>query len=152
MNAPSEPFSTRIKVCFSDIDNAGIVYYPRFLHYFHLAMEEFFINELQIDFADVLHTRNVSLPTVHIEADFRQKLKYGDRIDMEVRILELGRSSIRWGYKGYRQVGGEGLVVEGNNVTVCVRTDSFEKIDVPDWLRAGLDAYTARLETARSPS
>ncbi len=89
-------------MCFSDIDNAGIVYYPRFLHYFHLAMEEFFINELGVDFADVLHERNVSLPTVHIEADFRQRLRYGDRIDMEVRVLEVGRSSIRWGYKGHR--------------------------------------------------
>lgn len=85
--------------------------------------EEFFINELGIDFADVLHERNVSLPTVHLEADFRQRLKYGDRIDMEVRILELGRSSIRWGYKGYR---------------------------VPDWLRQGPADYTARLEPARS--
>lgn len=148
MKAPSGAFRTRIKVCFSDIDNAGIVYYPRFLHYFHLAMEEFFVSELGIDFADVLHVKKVSLPTVHIEADFRQKLKYGDHIDMEVRVLELGRSSIRWGYRGYRQVGGEGLVVEGNNVTVCVNTDTFEKIAVPDWLRRGLTDYTARITAA----
>ena len=48
-------FRTPIKVCFADIDNAGIVYYPRFLHYFHLAMEEFFAQTLGIDYADVLH-------------------------------------------------------------------------------------------------
>ncbi|MHB8869688.1 MAG: acyl-CoA thioesterase [Thermoleophilia bacterium] len=149
MAATSEAFRTTIKVCFSDIDNAGIVYYPRFLHYFHLAMEEFFFNELGIDFADVLHERNVSLPTVHLEADFRQRLKYGDRIDMEVRVLEVGRSSIRWGYRGYRDAGGDGLVVEGNNVTVCVDTGTFEKIEVPDWLRRGLTDYTARLSPAR---
>ena len=40
------PFRAPIKVCFSDIDNAGIVYYPRFTHYFHLAMEEFFSSEM----------------------------------------------------------------------------------------------------------
>lgn len=148
MTAPSDAFRTTIKVCFSDIDHAGIVYYPRFLHYFHLAMEEFFAAELGIDFADVLHERNVSLPTVHIEADFRQKMRYGDRIDVEVRILDVGRSSIRWGYTGYRAVGGAGVVVEGNNVTVCVRADTFEKIEVPEWLRRGLAAYTARLEPA----
>ena len=60
-------FRTQIRVCFSDIDNAGIVYYPRFLHYFHLAMEELFTSELGIDYADVLHIRNVSFPTVHVE-------------------------------------------------------------------------------------
>ena len=134
-------FRTQIRVCFSDIDNAGIVYYPRFLHYFHLAMEEFFASELRIDYADVLHKRNVSFPTVHVECDFRRRLRYGDRIDMEVSVIHLGQTSITWGYKGYG-TGREGeLVVEGSNVTVCVRTDSFEKIDVPDWLRQGLKTH-----------
>jgi len=131
-------FRTPIKVCFGDIDNAGIVYYPRFLHYFHLAMEEFFASELGIDFADVLHKNNLSLPTVHVECDFRRRLRYGDRIDMEVRVIDIGRTSITWGYKGYR-AGDEGeIVVEGANVTVCVKTDAFEKTEVPGWLRQQL--------------
>jgi hypothetical protein len=25
-----------------------------------------------------------------------------------------------------------------SNVTVCVKTDAFEKIDIPEWLRQGL--------------
>ena len=45
-------FRATIRVCFSDIDNAGIVYYPRFIHYFHLAMEEFFRNVMDIGFKD----------------------------------------------------------------------------------------------------
>jgi len=131
-------FRTQIKVCFSDIDNAGIVYYPRFLHYFHLAMEELFASELGIDYADVLHIRNVSFPTVHVECDFRRRLRYGDRIDMEVSVIHLGQTSITWGYKGYQAGEAGRLVVEGSNVTVCVKTDTFEKIDVPEWLRQGL--------------
>lgn len=42
-------FRAPIRVCFGDIDNAGIVYYPRGMHYFHLAMEEFFGSELKIE-------------------------------------------------------------------------------------------------------
>ena len=68
-------FKKMIKVCFADIDNAGIVYYPRFLHYFHLTMEEFFANGMGIDYSDVLHKYKISLPTVHVEADFKSKLK-----------------------------------------------------------------------------
>jgi 4-hydroxybenzoyl-CoA thioesterase len=138
------PFRTSIKVCFSDIDNAGIVYYPRFMHYFHLAMEEFFAGEMGIEYADVLHKRNLSLPTVHLESDFRRRLRYGDRISMEVRVIHIGQTSITWGYKGYRRNGGEEMVVEGQNVTVCVKTDTFEKIDVPEWLRQGLTSYMER--------
>jgi 4-hydroxybenzoyl-CoA thioesterase len=137
------PFRATIKVCFSDIDNAGIVYYPRFMHYFHLSLEEFFANEMGIDYAAVLHQRNLSLPTVHLESDFRRRLRYGDRINMEVRVIHIGQSSITWGYKGYR-MDEEELVVEGQNVTVCVRTDTFEKIDVPEWLRQGLTSYMER--------
>ena len=136
-------FRAAIKVCFGDIDNAGIVYYPRFMHYFHLALEEFFANEMGIDYAAVLHQRNLSLPTVHLESDFRRRLRYGDRINIEVRVINIGQSSITWGYKGYRR-DEEEMVVEGQNVTVCVRTDTFEKIDVPEWLRQGLTSYMER--------
>lgn len=134
-------FRAPIKVCFSDIDNAGIVYYPRFMHYFHLAMEEFFASELGIEYAAVLHERTISLPTVHLEADFRRRMKYGDQIDMEVRVIQIGRTSITWGYRGYRAGDEEDIVVEGHNVTVCVMPGTFEKIEVPQWLRQALTAY-----------
>jgi 4-hydroxybenzoyl-CoA thioesterase len=104
-------------------------------------MEEFFAGALGIDYADVLHERNLSFPTVHVECDFRRKLRYGDHIDMEVRVIRIGRSSITWGYKGYRVGDPAGLVVEGANVTVCVRSDTFEKTDVPGWLRQGLEKH-----------
>ncbi len=144
------PFRASIKVCFSDIDNAGIVYYPRFVHYFHLAMEEFFAAEMGIDYADVLHKRNISLPTVHLESDFRRRLRYGDRIDMEVRVIDIGKTSITWGYRGYRRNGEEEIVVEGQNITVCVKTDTFEKIDVPGWLRQGLKSYMERFNASHT--
>lgn len=108
------------------------------MHYFHIALEEFFENVLGIVYADVLHKRNVSLPTVHLESDFIKRLKFGDRIEMEVRVLHVGKSSIKW---GYRAGDNEDLVIEGNNVTVCVRNDTFEKINVPEWLREALQNY-----------
>ena len=139
------PFRASIKVCFSDIDNAGIVYYPRFLHYFHLAMEEFFGSEIGVDYADALHKHNVAFPTVHLETDFRGRMRYGDRISMEVRVTKIGQSSIHWSYRGFRIGDQEQLIVEGSNITVCVKTDTFEKINVPDWLRRGLAAYMEKV-------
>jgi len=140
-------FRTPIKVCFADIDNAGIVYYPRFLHYFHLAMEEFFAAEIGMDYSDVLHKRNLSLPTVRLVSDFRRRLRYGDQINMEVRVIRIGKTSVTWGYKGYRINGREEVVVEGQNVTVCVKTDTFEKIEIPGWLKEALTNYMERFNT-----
>ena len=55
------------------------------------------------------------------------------------------QTSIIWGYKGYRGGNVEDMVVEGQNITVCVTTDTFEKIAVPEWLRQGLTAYVAKI-------
>ena len=41
-------------------------------------MEEFFTSEIGIDYADVLYKRDLSLPTVHLESDFRKRLHYFD--------------------------------------------------------------------------
>lgn len=134
-------FRARLKVCFGDIDNAGIVYYPRFLHYFHVAIEEFFSNVLEMEYAEVLHEHGLAFPTVHIESDFRRPLVFGDHIDVEVRVLKIGRTSITWGYSVHKSGRPEEIVVEGHNVTVSMHMKSFTKMDIPDWLRKKLETY-----------
>ena len=54
---------------------------------FILTMEEFFTSEIGIDYADVLHKRDLSIPTVHLESDFRKRLHYFDQINIEVRVI-----------------------------------------------------------------
>lgn len=65
-------------------------------------------------------------------------MRYGDHIDMEVRVIAIGRTSITWGYRAGEK---DELVVEGSNVSVCLQIDTFEKMDVPEWLRQSLTAY-----------
>ncbi len=47
-------FRSLLKVRFGDIDHAGIVYYPRFLHYFHVALEEFFGSRVGVDYSTLI--------------------------------------------------------------------------------------------------
>jgi 4-hydroxybenzoyl-CoA thioesterase len=135
------PFQAHLKVCFSDIDNAGIVYYPRFVHYFHVALEDFFSMELGVDYSSLLRKHRIGFPTVHLEADFRRKLRYGDHLIVEVRVLKLGSTSITWGYKVFRAQEPGQVVTEGQNITVCMNMDTFEKRDLPAWLRTLLENY-----------
>lgn len=79
---------------------------------FILTMEEFFTSEIGIDYADVLHKRDLSIPTVHLESDFRKRLYYFDQINIEVRAIDIGPTSITWVYKGYRIGIEEEVVVE----------------------------------------
>ena len=131
-------FRTLLKIRFGDIDRAGIVYYPRFLHYFHVSLEEFFGQELGVDYPILINEHHIGLPTVHLETDFSKPLRYGDLIEVEVSVLKIGKTSITFGYRVFKQ--GEAKPwIEGHNVTVCLDMETFKKRDIPDWLRQRLE-------------
>ena len=97
-------FRSQLKIRFGDIDRAGIVYYPRFLHYFHVALEEFFARELGIEYHKVIETHRIGLPTVHLETDFSRPFSYGNNIEVEVRVFAVGSTSITFGYRVFKKV------------------------------------------------
>jgi 4-hydroxybenzoyl-CoA thioesterase len=134
-------FRSQLKIRFGDIDRAGIVYYPRFLHYFHVALEEYFTSELGIEYHEVVNTHRIGLPTVHLETDFSKPFSYGDKIEVEVCVLKFGTTSITFGYRVFKEGESQPRIV-GHNVTVCLDMDSFKKMEIPDWLRIQLAQKT----------
>lgn len=143
-------YSANLKVCFGDIDNAGIVYYPRFVHYFHVALEDFFSDYLQIDYSTVINDHRIAFPTVHLEADFRMRLKFGDKLKVLIQILKIGTTSITWYYQVLRTHDPYSVVAEGQNVTVCIDIDTFKKKDIPLWLYNRLYEYQQSHDTCSS--
>jgi 4-hydroxybenzoyl-CoA thioesterase len=128
------PFRTQIRVRFGDVDHAGIVYYPQFFIYFHEAFEDFFDdNGLRYD--QLLDRRRIGFPTVHIETDYKQPLRYGDALDLELSVPTLGKRSAVFRYVGYRHQDGR-EACRADITCACVNLDSFKSVDVPDDLRA----------------
>lgn len=127
-------FRSKLKIRFGDIDRAGIVYYPRFMHYFHVAMEEFFAAELGVEYPTVIDTHRIGLPTVHLESDFSRPFSYGDTLEVEVRIIKLGRTSVTFGYRVFKEGEVDPRII-GRNVAVCLDMDNFQKMEFPSWLR-----------------
>lgn len=136
------PFRSPLTVRFGDVDLAGFVYYPRQLHYCHVAMEEFFARELGLDYARFLSDHGQGLPTVHLEADFRRPLHYGDRLEIEVVVERLGESSIHWLFRLLRD-GAEPPTAEFRVVTANMDAETRTKRPLPEWLRAKLEAAAA---------
>lgn len=134
-------FRAHQQVQFGDIDYAGIVYYPRFLHYLHVALEEFFGSEIGIDYPTVLKKHRIGFPTVHLELDFQKPLQYADRIEVEIDVIDMGKSSITWGYRVYLSGEEEMLAVHGSTITATINMDTFEKTEIPQWLREKLEEY-----------
>jgi len=131
-------FRSKLKIRFGDIDRAGIVYYPWFMHYFHVALEEFFAEVLDVEYHTVIDDHRIGLPTVHLETDFTRPFSYGDNIEVEVKVLKIGRTSISFGYRVFKSGEADPRIV-GHNVTVCLDMDSFQKMDIPEWFKQLLE-------------
>jgi 4-hydroxybenzoyl-CoA thioesterase len=87
-------FSAEFNVRFGEIDQAGVVYYPRFFHYFHQAFEEWFAGALGVSYPDLVLKENIGFPSVRVETEFLKPLRYGDTFRVDLELLEIGRTSI----------------------------------------------------------
>ncbi|MHB1845183.1 MAG: acyl-CoA thioesterase [Deltaproteobacteria bacterium] len=124
-----------LTVRFGDVDGAGIVYYPRFFNYFHIAFEEFWSKNVRA-YDQILSVDRVGFPTVHVETDFGIPLRHGDAIAVEMTMLKLGRSSFTCAYRVLRD--GK-LCARAEITTATVNLDKMEAIPVPDAHRAALE-------------
>jgi len=89
-------FYSQLKIRFGDIGRAGIVYYPRFMHYFHVALEEFFASELEIEFstssawAMLARQRRITV----IQTSWKVKSLAGFMVDLKTRKHQVSTSNI----------------------------------------------------------
>jgi 4-hydroxybenzoyl-CoA thioesterase len=126
-------YRTRVQVRFGDVDHAGIVYYPQFFIYFHEAFEDFF-DENGFPYHLMLNSRRIGFPTVQIETDYRQPLRYGDSLDIELSVPKLGRRSATFRYVGFRHRDGQ-QSCRADITCACVDTSSFQSVEIPRELR-----------------
>lgn len=136
-------FRHLIHARFGDCDPAGIVYFPRFFDWFHQAMEAWFGACLDLAYHDLLKTRG--LPAVHTEADFKAPVRFGDRVDIELRVGRIGGSSI---VLNYRVVGHDSGQLHATGATTCVlmgtlpgSEEHLKAVPFPDDLRARLEHF-----------
>ena len=130
------PFTFTTPVRFADVDHAGIVYYPRFFHFFHLAFEELWRQRMGARaYVNLIDERKVGFPAVRAEAEYKAPLRFGDTAEIEVSIARLGGRSITFTYRVWRVAEPDlprVLAAEGS--VVCAVTDltRFVAVAIPD--------------------
>ncbi len=128
-------FQTTFLVRFGDIDHAGVVYYPRFFNYLHMAFEDFFREGIGHPFHEIIEQRKIGFPIVHAESDFMKVLKYGDRIRVEVYLVKAGRSSLTFGFDVIREEG-EILCARARITNATIDRTTFRAAPCPEDLKA----------------
>ena len=125
-------FSFSTPVRFADVDHAGIVYYPRFFHYFHVAFEELWRARIGPKaYSDIIDNQRIGFPAVRAECDFKAPLKFGDTAEIEVSIPRLGAKSITFRYRIFRS-GDRALCAEGQVITAVVDLAKFVAVAIPE--------------------
>ena len=124
---------------FDEVDPAGIVFFARYANFAHEAVEAFF-QGLEGGYAGLIQKRRIGLPIVHLEADFREPLRYGDKLRIETRCEKLGTSSATFVHDIHNAQSGT-LAATVRHVVVAVTLDSFRSCPMPDDVRAQLAAH-----------
>ena len=123
-------YETTIAVCFGDVDQAGIVYYPNLFHYCHIAFERFFAEYVGIPYHRLIAEERLSFPTVNVSTNFNKPLRYGDEVRISVSVARIGKSSVQFRYVGRNLSDGEPCF-DALITTVAIDMDTFKPIQLP---------------------
>jgi 4-hydroxybenzoyl-CoA thioesterase len=126
-------YSTPVR--FADVDHAGIVYYPRFFHYFHLAFEELWRARMgPRAYVELIDRDRVGFPAVKAECEFVAPLRFGDTAAIALSVARLGTKSITFRYRVRRA---EDATPVANGTVVCAVVDlaRFVAIQAPERVR-----------------
>ena len=129
-------------VRFDEVDAAQILFFARFFNYAHDAMEAFF-GQLPGGYVDLINTRKVGLPAVHVEADFINPLRFGDVARIEVVVTRIGRSSVSFRHAMSR-LRDDARVAVVTHVCAAVDLTHMKSVPIPDDMRALMSRHLAK--------
>lgn len=130
----SSRFTYQTPVRFADVDHAGIMYYPRFFHLFHVTFEELWRARIgPRAYAELIDRDRVGFPAVRAECEFKAPLRFGDTSEIEVTIPRLGEKSITFRYRVFRAADDRPRVLCAEGQVVCAVVDlaKFVAIAIP---------------------
>ncbi len=135
-------FETIYKIRFGDIDQAQVVYYPRFFNYYHTALEDFFGNCHSQTYPDLIVKQKIGFPIVNIDANFYIPFSYGDTLRIQLAVIHIGNKSVKIKYNAFKNdlkdVAATAIIT-----TAVIDLVRFKGIDIPKDLRVFLEKYRA---------
>jgi YbgC/YbaW family acyl-CoA thioester hydrolase len=120
------------RVAWSDVDLAGIVYFPRYFTYFENAELEW-IRSRGLSYEGILEETGVWLPRVACHSNFRAPAKLAELLSIELRLDRLGKTSFTLGFDAFRLPERTALA-DGYIVVAAVDRERFRPTPVPDRL------------------
>ena len=88
---PGEPWRLAVRVYYEDTDAAGVVHYANYLRYMERARTEW-LTALGFDLAALELEHGIVFAVQRVDIEYRLPARLGDRLDVTLALLELGRA------------------------------------------------------------
>ena len=138
-----ERFTHSVRVRYAECDAQGVVFNAHYLAYFDMNITELW--RAAFGSYQSMLDRGVDLVVAEARLRFRSPARFDQEITLEAGVARLGTTSISTDHYVVRD--GE-LLVEGVLRHVVVDSATLRKTPIPDWLRAGLQAWVVEGDPA----
>ncbi len=108
-------FTTRRRIEFADTEMGGIVHFARFLIFMETAEHEF-LNAIGTSVDTGHKGKRIGWPRVSVSCDYKRPARFGDELEIALRVLRKGASSMTY---GFTFTAGGGEIATGRMTSVC---------------------------------
>ena len=115
--APRLARITSYRVIYGDTDQMGVVYYANYLRWFERGRSEF-LRQIGLPYATI-EEQGYHFPVVEVSCHYNQSACYDDMVRIETELAELGRASLTFDYRIWRE-GDECLLATGSTKHACL--------------------------------
>ena len=133
-----EGFIYQRRIEYSDTDMSGIVHFSRFFVYMETAEHEF-LRARSTSVDRTIDGVRISWPRVSATCDYKSPARFGDVLDVRVRVVRRGVKSMTYGFEFRR---GDTLLAEGKTTSVCCimhQNRGPEPVEIPEWFAQAIE-------------
>lgn len=141
MGERGRPFSARYKLRFAHCDNAGIAFFPRLVEMINSLVEDWFDEELGINFRQFHQDLERGVPAVALSVEFLGPAHMGDILVYSLSVIEIGRSSVTLAVSAEVEGGRPVLVASHKVVFADVSGDRPRPVPLEGELREKIEMY-----------
>jgi acyl-CoA thioester hydrolase len=131
-----ESFVHELRVRYGECDPQGIVFNANYLLYFDVAFTELW--RAAVGPWQQMVAEGVDAVVAEANITFHAPARFDDQLELRAEVAQLGRTAVTTEIDVMRD--GE-LLVAGRLRHVCVSTETWQKTDLPDWVRGGLERF-----------
>ena len=128
--ASKREFIWPVRVYWEDTDGGNVVYYANYLRFMERARTEW-LRSLGIEQTPLKEQQGILMVVAHVDVSYRRPARYGDLLQVVSGVSEVGKVSLTFEQRIYRDAAGGELLLDGKVKVGCIDASSFKPKALP---------------------